>query len=71
MSRSISYPQFIKLYLLFAAVMPVRESYYLAAVWAGMGAKWTFCLFLISYRYARIMRYTTPFLIINDTSSSA
>jgi len=60
-------------YLIYAVyhhipMLPVKTSSYLAAVWAGMSAKWTFTLFLLSYRYSRILRYNTPFLIIQENA---
>ncbi|OXA59123.1 heme transporter hrg1-B [Folsomia candida] len=64
---------FTSWYLIYAIyhhipMLPVKNSYFLAAVWSGMTMKWTFALFLLSYRYSRILRYTTPFLIIQENA---
>jgi len=62
---------FTSWYIIYAAyhhipMLPVGGSFYLAAVWSAMTAKWTLCTFFMSYRYARIIRYNTPFLIIQE-----
>jgi len=58
-------------YIVFASyhnipMLPVQTSYYLTAVWSFMTVKWTLTLFILSYRYARLIRYTSPFLIIPE-----
>ena len=55
----------------FAAMLPVETSYYLAAVWAGMTVKWSFCVFITGYRYSRFLRYSTPFLVIQDEGAES
>jgi len=49
-------------------VMPAGTSFYLSAVWSGMTAKWSFVLTILSYRYSRFIRYSTPFLIIQESA---
>jgi len=51
-------------------MMPVETSYYLTAVWSFMTVKWTLTLFILSYRYARLIRYNSPFLITSDPYQS-
>jgi hypothetical protein len=47
-------------------MLPVKTSYYLTAVWSFMTVKWTLTLFILSYRYSRLVRYASPFLIMPD-----
>ena len=47
-------------------MLPVKTSYYLTAVWSGMSFKWALSTGIISYRFARLMEYNTPFLIIQE-----
>ncbi|CAG7655384.1 unnamed protein product [Allacma fusca] len=65
---------FTSWYIIYAAyhnipMLPVTSSFYLAAVWAGMTAKWSFCCFILSYQYSRFLRYSTPFLVIQEETS--
>lgn len=51
------------LFLSVAAVMPVRTSMYIAAVWSFMTAKWGLLLFLYCRMYVRILVGHDPPLI--------
>jgi len=62
---------FTLFYVIYASIhqlpmLPVKQSYYLVAVWSGMTFKWALTVSILSIRQARILQCTTPFLIVQE-----